>query len=555
MGKAQATIEISASSSKLAAGLNEARYRFQSWSASIARSVGGAFKGISAKIEPGKIAKHAAGDMLGNLGSKGIGALFDAAGEVRDFEKNLIRYQIATDGSAASTAAFREKIRAISRDTTISAADVLAGAQAYVGFTGDAKGAADAAKLFADVSVATGSSVADVAQAMSSLKSSMGITAAEGEAAFSALIVQGKGGAVEIKDQAAELAALTPQFARFKGGQGLGALREMGAGFQVVMKNAATASDAATKYSALMGSLSDAATLKEMKKIGLQVTDNKGKLLDASTVFENIAKNQKLFEGTNLSKVFGRKEAQLAALALKEHIGLYRNLRDAASDTGAVQRDKMTMLNSDAGKIDKAFNEIKLTFAELFTPERIKAFASALQEVVQGLSKMLKVGSMVIETVINPLKSWEDHQETKRKNELTDARRKAIKADLLKGGASELEAEKGSWAGIGLENQMVARVKAQGQGLDWTADPSKYGDAGGRKSVFSAAELQAMSVQGFKAGTTNAMDLFTASMAEAVRQGMAESKAAEAPKVELKVGDNAVAAATANATKPRRGVR
>lgn len=390
MGKAGAQIEISAGTSRLASGLTAAKRAFMSWGTATARGIGAAFKGVNKLLQPGDTMKNALGHVGGGLMTKGLDSIVGAADEVRNFERNLMRFQIATDGASGSVGDMRKTIADISRDTGVAREEVLAGAQAYVGFTGDAKGAAAASKLFADVSVATGASVSDVAQAMASLKTSMGITADQGEAAFSALIVQGKGGAVEIKDMAGELASLAPQFALFKGGKGVEGLREMGAGFQVIMKNAATASDAATKYSALMGSLSDKETLKALKGMGVQVTDNKGKLLDASTVFENIAKNQKLFSGTNLSSVFGRKEAQLAALALREHIGTYRELRDAASDTAAVQRDKMTMLDSDAGRLDKAFNAMKLTIAEAFTPERIRGFVNAVEGLAEKLGPVME---------------------------------------------------------------------------------------------------------------------------------------------------------------------
>jgi TP901 family phage tail tape measure protein len=390
MAKANAQVEITASSSRLIQGLTAAGAKFKSWAGSVASSMGSAFKRVNKALEPGDTAKRAIGNFAGDMMGRGFDAVIGAAGDVRDFERNLIRFQLATDGSAASTAAMRKEVAAISRDTGVAREAVLAGAQAYVGFTGDAAGAAAAAKLFADVSVATGASVTDVAQGMAALKTSMGITAKEGEAAFSALIVQGKGGAVEIKDMAGELAALAPQFALFKGGKGVEGLRELGAGFQVIMKNSATASDAATKYSALMTSLNDPRTLKELRRMGVQVKDNKGKLLEASTVFANIAKSKELFAKENLSKAFGRQEARLAVLALKEHIGTYNDLRKAAEDTGAVQRDKMTFLESDAGRLDKAMNSLKVSIAEAFTPARIEAFTRAITDLVAHVGPLVE---------------------------------------------------------------------------------------------------------------------------------------------------------------------
>lgn len=415
-----AQIEITATNSKLAQGLSAAKREVGIF----ARGVGDLLKRATDKkgLMGGgfSVLKGTTANVAGNLIGKGIDAMADAANEVRDFERGLMRMQIATDGNAASTASMRKEFTTISRATAVSRAEVLAGAQAYVGFTGDAQGAAAAAKLFADVSAATGASTTDVAQAMSALKTSMKITATEGEAAFSALIVQGKGGAVEIKDMAGELAALAPIFALFKGGSGVSGLRELGAGFQVVMKNSATASDAATKYKALMESLNDPRTLKQLRSMGVNVKDSKGQLLDASTVFERLASSKKLFAKENLSKAFGRSEARLAVLALREHIGTYRDLREAAMDTGAVQRDAMTFLQSDAGKIDATFNSLKLSLAEAFTPERIKLFADALGKAVELAAKMIGY----IDKAVNYVKSKtvEGQTELEVKNRANQAR-------------------------------------------------------------------------------------------------------------------------------------
>lgn len=390
MAKATAQIEITASSSRLVQGLASASAKFQTFAGGVARGMSRAFKGINARLEPGQTASRALGNFGGDMIGRGMDAAIDAASEVREFERGLVRQAIAAGEATSATRKLRGVVNDASRDTGVARGEILAGAQAYVGFTGDAKGAAAAAKLFADVQAATGTAAADSAQALSALKTSLGITADEGEAAFSALIVQGKGGAVEIKDMAGELAALAPQFAQFRGGKGLGGLRELGAGFQVIMKNAATASDAATKFRALMSALADPRTLKGLKGIGIEVFDDKGKIKDASTIFDLLAKSKKLGDTRTLAKIFGREEARSAVLALREHIGTYHELRAAAEDTGAVQRDKMQFLESDAGRLDKAVNGLKLTIAEAFTPDRINAFVNAVEDAAEHVDELVE---------------------------------------------------------------------------------------------------------------------------------------------------------------------
>ncbi len=397
MGKAQASIEITASSSRLAAGLAQARQKFQNFASNVARGIGGAFKSINAKLEPGKTTKHAMGNMLGDLGSKGVGAILDTANSVRDFERNLVRYQIASSGSAASTAKLRDQIREVSRATGVADAEILAGASSYVALTGDAKGAKDAMSAFARISQASGSSVAEVASATAALKQSLGIDGSQVEAAFSGLITQGKAGAVEIKDFAGELATLAPQFATF-GKSGLDGLRDMGAAFQVIRQGAGTAGEAATQFQAVMGEL--VSSHKELKAIGIDVFQKnpktgKKELRDFMSIAGDISKNKALADPAKMAKIFGRKESQAAIRTIRDQIGTMRDLAKQGEDTGAVQRDLSTFLTSDAGRLDQAFNNVKVAIAEAFTPERIEAFTNAvvalaekIGPVVEGVGKI-----------------------------------------------------------------------------------------------------------------------------------------------------------------------
>jgi TP901 family phage tail tape measure protein len=552
MAKGNAQIEITASSSRLAAGLSAAHSKFQAFSASVGRGIGKSMKSL--------IPSGGVGSMVGNFASnmltRGFDGVVQAGKDAMDFEKNLIRMQIASNGSAATTARLRTEIRAISRDTSIAASDVLAGAQAYVGFTGDAAGASAAAKLFADVSVATGTSVTDVAQAMSALKTSMGITAEQGEAAFSALIVQGKGGAVEIKDMAGELAALAPQFAQFKGGKSLGGLREMGAGFQTIMKNAGTASEAATKFRALMSSLADPRTVKGLKDVGVNVFGKDGKMREASAIFADIAKNTKLADPQKLAKIFGREEARSAVLAIREHIGSYNELRSVAEDTGAVQRDKMTFLESDVGKVDKAINGLKVSLAEAFTPERIAALVSALAGAADILAKIVGYAERAGE-VIDEMKG-DTSKRTERESKvasdklianakhLTPEAKKRLGDTFLRGYAeSTTQNTPGGWQGTAKDTNEATLLRA-GQALREQAarEGDVWGAGGAKSSVFKStlADPQARQIENEIAARN-----LTTTISDAILQGFQ----AVAP-TKVQVGENQVARAADKATDARR---
>ncbi len=392
MSTARAEIEITASDSKLSAGLARARGKIHEWSAAMARGMGKAMSGaawVNKKTSPGATAKHALGEAAGTLATRGLDSMLGAADGVRDFERSLVRLGIAGNLTNVQIASLRTAIQQTSKDTAISASDILAGAQTYVDLTGDIKGAKTAMVSFARIAQATGASTADVATATSALQMSMRLDSSQAEAAFSGLIVQGKDGAVGVKDFAGELAGLAPQFAQFKGGTGLSGIRELGAAFQVIRIGAKDSSVAATQFQALMGEIGKSG--KELSQIGISVFEKDGKSLrGASDIFEQIAKNKQLASVATMEKIFGRKESQLAVLQLRAHIDKFRELKEAGKDTTAVQRDMATFLESDAGRLDKAFNSIKVAIAEAFTPERITGFTNAVEALADKLGPVIE---------------------------------------------------------------------------------------------------------------------------------------------------------------------
>lgn len=392
MSSAVANIEIGATTTRLMRGLAAAGRAVRSFAAGAARGLAGIK--FSKKESLGEFGKSALGNFAGGMLGRGVDVMADAARDTFNLERALVRFQITTNGTSASTNRLRQQVTEVSRATAIARGEVLAGSSQYVALTGDAAGAAQAMSSFARIAQASGASVGDVASATASFKTSMGLQAGDIEAAFSAMIVQGKEGAVEIKDLAGELASLAPAFAQFRDAQGLGGIRELGAAMQVVMKGAGSASEAATQLQSLMGALSDTEVIRKLKQVKINVFDKDPRtglmtLRSASDIFEDLANNQKLADPRVVAAIFGRKEAQMAIRSIRSHIGLYGDLRESAKDTGAVQRDLNTLLHSDAGKIESAFNNAKIALANAFTPERIEKFASALGKVADLVSKIV----------------------------------------------------------------------------------------------------------------------------------------------------------------------
>ncbi len=375
---ARAQVEVTASSNRLTAGLALARSKINKWAGSVARGI----KGVTGNSTVGNI--------LGNVQSSATGFIVQQAKEVMALDKSLTRFQIAAGKTPEAMNAMRKSIQGISSETAIASADILAGAQTYVDLTGDVKGAEKAMTSFSRIAQASGSTVSDVATATASMQMSMGLSSGDIENAFSGLIAQGKMGAVSLKDMAGELSTLGPMMAKFQGGQGLDGIRSMGAAFQVVRQGAGSAAEANTQLSSVITGV--IAHAKTFEKAGVKIYDKDPKtgvktLRSFHSIVEGISKSKLMKDPTALGKAFGRTEALAAFQSLSKNLELYDDLLKSGQDTAAVQKDLATFMNSSAGKTETAFNNMKLTIAEAFTPERIQMFVGALMKVGEWLAK------------------------------------------------------------------------------------------------------------------------------------------------------------------------
>jgi TP901 family phage tail tape measure protein len=374
IGPREAQIEITADSRKLDRGLKESRSKL--------RGFGQAVKGIGSAIGKG-FAK--AGSFLARsfdpLG-RGFDLFASQIDDVRTYERGIARLAIAQGKSNDQMGDFRVNLDQISRETGVHRNEVLQGVAAYQALTGDTKGASDAAKTFARVSQATGSTVQDVADTAAALSQNLKISPSDFEKAFSVLNTQGKAGAVELKDLAAEAAALSPQFARFAGGTGLAGMTKMGAAVQIIRRNFSTASEAGTGFRSLMTAITRNA--KQLEKAGVKVftkdpKTGKKELRDFGAIVESIGKSKLMKDPTKLTKALGSSEAERSLLALTSNWSDFQGLINT-TDFSSIGKDFDQYLASPAGRMDQAWNNVKLAAAEALTPERIEKAASAMEK-------------------------------------------------------------------------------------------------------------------------------------------------------------------------------
>lgn len=322
------------------------------------------------------------------IGFGGVAGIASVVGDVLSFEKALTRFQIATDKTPEQLAAFRAELGALSTATGISRNELLGGAQAYVALTGDVEGATQTAAVFAKVANATGASMQDIAGSAAAMKDNMKIDPADFEAAFSALHVQGKAGAVELRELATELAGVTPTFTQFAGGKGVTGLIDLGSALQAVRKGFGSSSEAATGLQSLMVAITKNAGRFEGKGVNVFTTNSKtGKkeLRGLLEIVDDIAKSDLAKDPTKLTKAFGRDEARRAYEQLVNNRDLLDDLRKKSADQGAIARDAMTFQTSTAGRLAIALETLKTKIADVFTPERIAGFVDALGKLVDLL--------------------------------------------------------------------------------------------------------------------------------------------------------------------------
>lgn len=322
----------------------------------------------------------AAGGVAGAITNRVMDMASDAAKEVMDVERALVRFQIAGGRSAAETARFRVELNRTSYASGIARSELMEGAAAYVRLTGDAQGAQQTLGLFGKVANASGASMDDIASTAAALRKNLNIDPSQFQGAFDILITQGKAGAIELNELATLMAGIAPSFAAFKGGTGVSGMAQLSAAMQVGRGAFGTSSEAATGLRNFITSISKRA--KQFGKHGIRIVekDKNGveRLRDIRSIIMDIG-NSKLGRRKRglLREVFGGTEEYRFFDEMFAKIKDFDALVKAGGGN-AVEDDSALYRASDIGKIELAINSAKMALVEAFTPDRIREFASAL---------------------------------------------------------------------------------------------------------------------------------------------------------------------------------
>jgi TP901 family phage tail tape measure protein len=548
-----ARVDLTVGREKLKRGLKDARSDLRTFGRDAAKAMGGGAGGGSGggrvAVGPGgrvrgargisdfSAARMAGGMFGGMLLDRAASGLVDAAGEVVDFERSLARFSINADRTPEQVAALRSELNQLSRDSGINRQQLLTGAAAYVTLTGDAEGATQGVKDFATVAQATGSSMEDLAAVAAAMKDNLGIDPKDFKAGFSALHVQGKAGAIELRELATLLAGIAPSYAQFKGGGGAEGLAEMGAALQVTRKGFGSSSEAATGLRAMMVALNRNAD--KFKRAGVQIYDKDPKtgamrLRNFKDIVDAIGASKLAKNPTALTKAFGSDEAKRAYDQLVANAALYDDLIAKSKDKSAIDRDAAKYMESDAAKIDKAINSLKLTLAEVFTPERLKAFVQGLETVVELMGRIVGY----IDSISGGRAGWMEEQVGNMQHQLGisaahDATRLAMARSLARGQVM-------TPAQVAAHQKMAEAAQQdmfEGRGL---VNPR---DRAAIEGAASPGEAIAAMVRGRQADQQTVSTLLA--------KAMAAGKDAKDINITLKVGNDTLAKALAEANAHR----
>jgi len=394
----------------------------------------------------------AKGTMVGGLAARGVMMAVDtvksAARSVADLQEAANRTSISARGAGEDftdpAALISDVQKAALGAPGQKAADIMSAIQGFVSLTGELKTGRASAGTFATVASATGADVGDVSQAAASIFNQFGLKSKEEmQDVMASLTFQGKKGAFEVKDMAAQFQRLAAAGASF-GLTGVQGVKTIGGLAQIARTGTGSAAQTTTAIENIFSNMIGKSAL--LKQQGVNVYDKKGRTRDVGDILiESIVKSGKNnFEKKSqvLQQVFGDQgirgvrpllakyqtayqeaqksgatEAEAAAAGLKK---LRQTLDDAINAPGAwaeVQRDAAQAGTDANAQTTKAFEAVQASLTRTVTPA-VAAFAVALEGVVKYLTDK------------GLLKGPEDDVDVKR-NRQTVEQMQAASAEIL----------------------------------------------------------------------------------------------------------------------------
>ncbi len=273
--------------------------------------------------------------------------------------------------------------RRIGMATATDAGKVVGGLQSFVGLSGDLATGREIMGELAKLSRATGSELEDMAAAAGNLGQQLDGVPNKAERIkeiMRAVAGQGKLGAVEIKDLAAQMAKVATSGTQF-GTDKTSAIIDMGVLTQMARQRggASSATQAATYQKSFANTFSKAARRKEFAAAGVEVEDGKGNL---RSVEEIIVESLRATKGDTrkMGKLFMDAGARSVTRGWES---VYRDAGGGEKGEAAVRSEFSRMRKASMGE-----GEVADSFAKSMQTAEAKAqlFQQRLDIVVAGLA-------------------------------------------------------------------------------------------------------------------------------------------------------------------------
>lgn len=343
------------------------------------------------------------------------GTVESAAREAMALQESTNRLSINARGAGqefVDPAQLRREFETVAVSTPgQSAQEISEAIQQFVSLTGELKTGRESAGTFATVASATGAGIGDVSSAAASIFNQFGLKSKdEMKDVMASLTFQGKKGAFEVKDMAAQFQRLAAAGASF-GLTGVQGVKTIGGLAQIARTGTGSAEQTTTAIENIFSNMIGKSAL--LKKEGVNVYDKKGRTRDVGDILiESIVKSGKNnFEKKSqvLQQVFGDQgirgvrpllakyqtefqaaqkngatEAEAAAAGLKK---LRETLDESINAPGAwaeVQKDAAQAQRNISAQTTASWERVKQVTAEKLlpaltavTPKLMKLFVGA----------------------------------------------------------------------------------------------------------------------------------------------------------------------------------
>lgn len=371
----------------------------------------------------------------------------------------------------------------------IKSEDVGEAAQAYVDLTGDLQTARDNMQTFATTASATGASIKDVATAAASLGKQFDVKSAEDmKMVLANLTQQGKGGAVTMKDLAAQFQKLAAAGHAFGLDKGPGGVAKLGGLLQIARTSTKTPAAAATSVENILSGL--VTKTKILDAAGVATYDKKGNRRDVQDILVDAI--SKLGGGGNLkakdallSQVFGKQGGRGVAPLVGTYKDVYQSTKgtdaekqaagvealrnafklatDASSDFGENTRDAAQAQKDSSAKLNAAWESIKANVGDKLLPPLAK-LADTVSRNADAFNPLINAAGGLLD-VINAITGAGDTQkpmtaagEQKKLDELN--------AKLGAKGLSEMSASDADLRGVGSSREDLRHMQSRVRRLD-----------------------------------------------------------------------------------------